>query len=236
MKILPVVHINEVSTAVDQGEKAFEAGADGVFLIDHHNCAASTDNLFEVFNRLRTDDDKRFIGINILGLGGLSALKAVDFAIDYGDLLRAPDALWYDNARNALTLGDAMEFRDNIANVAAVRLMGGVAFKYTPEQTNHPESAFAEAADLKGIVDIVTTSGLGTGEPPSVAKIARMRAAIGEQELAIASGINVSNIRSFEPFVDQVLVSTSIETEPQSGVFDMNAMRALVERAHELAR
>ena len=236
MKIFPVVHINEVSTAVDQGEKAFEAGADGVFLIDHHNGAASTDNLFEVFNRLRTDDEKRFIGLNILGLGGLSALKRVDFALGYEDIIQAPNALWYDNVRIAARLGDAMEFRDNVDSVKSVRLMGGVAFKGTAQATTHPEIAYAEAADLMHFVDVVTTSGLETGRPPSPAKVARMRTAIGEQPLAVASGVDFANITSLAPYVDEVLVSTSIETSPQSGIFDENAMRALIERAHGLAR
>jgi predicted TIM-barrel enzyme len=127
-------------------------------------------------------------------------------------------------------------FRNETQSVRSVGLMGGVAFKYTLESTDNPERAYAEAAELKNRVDIMVTSGPETGMPPSVPKVARMREAIGEQPLVIASGISIENIDKFGPYVDSVLVSTSIETTPQSGIFDDSAMQALIERAHALAR
>ena len=61
-----------------------------------------------------------------------------------------------------------------------------------------------------------------------------MKEIIGEQKLAIASGVSTNNLYQYDGNVDQILVSTSIETEPYSGVFIPKKLKELILKAHEL--
>ena len=78
-----------------------------------------------------------------------------------------------------------------------------------------------------------TTSGSGTGIPPTVAKLRAMREAAA-RPIAVASGISSSNIGNYESLVDEILVASSVETAPYSGVFEMAALARTIEAAHGL--
>ena len=82
-------------------------------------------------------------------------------------------------------------------------------------------------------VDIVTTSGPGTDRPASIEKIKAIRQAIGEKPLGLASGVSIENIDNLKPYVDDVLVSSSIETAPYSGEFVRPKLYELVQAAYE---
>ena len=83
---------------------------------------------------------------------------------------------------------------------------GGVAFKYQRE-VRDLEAACRIAREH---VDVVTTSGSGTGHVPPVEKISRMKRALGDWPLAIASGITPENVKDYLPVADCFLVSTGI--------------------------
>ena len=85
---------------------------------------------------------------------------------------------------------------------------GGVAFKYQREV----EDVAAAARAALSYVDVVTTSGQGTGEAPAIAKIRAMKAAIGEVPLAIASGIRPENVGDYRGICDCFLVATGISS------------------------
>jgi predicted TIM-barrel enzyme len=59
-------------------------------------------------------------------------------------------------------------------------------------------------------MDVITTSGPGTGKPPTVEKIKEIRSYIGAKPMAIASGINSENKKLFENLVDYYLVASSL--------------------------
>lgn len=86
---------------------------------------------------------------------------------------------------------------------------------------------------MSPFVDVVTTSGKATGQAPTRAKIDAMKEAIGDQSLAIASGVSTDNLRAFTS-ADQVLISTSIETEPGSGEFDPDKLGQIIHMAHDM--
>ena len=54
------------------------------------------------------------------------------------------------------------------------------------------------------------------------------------RDLAVASGISIENIADYQGIVDEVLVSSSVETAPYSGVFDPFRLHAFIRAAHEL--
>jgi predicted TIM-barrel enzyme len=232
VEIYPVVHINDVATAVEQVDKSFAYGADGVYLIDH-GVGGSATTLLSTFEMAKTAHPDQYIGVNILAAGSSArALSRLETARQQGIISRLPDGLWVDDAKHDLATTTML--REQYPNMAAVRLLGGTAFKYTRSYTDDPEKAALEAQALAPYIDVVTTSGEGTGMAPSVAKIIAMKQAIGDQKLAVASGITIENIQNYDGAVDELLVSTSVETAPYSGVFDDAKLQALITKAHQL--
>lgn len=233
MKIFPVVHINNPETAVEQANLAYDEGADGVYLIDHRMTSGDT-KLFNVFNALAEQrGDDAYLGVNLLGLSAEKAMVRIDSAVEGRSLVRTPDGLWSDDTLSSFDPFEAYRSLKN-SHVASMRFLGGVTFKYTDRFTENPDFAASDTRWLSPAVDVVTTSGKGTGSPPSVAKIAAMKLAT-DKPLAVASGISLENIADYEGIVDEILAASSVETESYSGVFDPVKLRALIAAAHSLS-
>lgn len=245
MKIFPIVHINkndiDGSVAAKESKRALDLGADGVYLIDHYN-GNDTDRLFEAYNLALAESPDKYIGINILGMSPIGAMRAMAKALrqENGDgLLLSPGGLWVDDMRgydgeNFPKL-EALELKKSDENLKRVRLVGGVAFKYTKTYYDNPDMSRYEAVWLEDTVDVMVTSGPATGQPPSVEKCRAMKEVIGNQPLAVASGLSAENIRQYEGIVNEAMVSSSIETYPSSGRFNMLKLDALIKIAHNLA-
>jgi len=228
MKLYPVVHMKSNEHALELSQQAFEAGADGVFLIDHISPRVS-DILTNAYNHVRSSLGREaFIGLNYLGLspGDVVAYLAAAQAEDFIETL--PDAVWSDDAVGGR---DVVSYKRSLG-LEAVRYLAGVAFKYTSSYTDNPIEAAILAREFAPLVDVVTTSGPGTGSAADVAKVAAMKAAIGSQELALASGVSLDNIEDYRPYVDTVLAASSIETYSYSGEFIDSKLRDLVQAAH----
>ena len=230
-EIYPVVHINNIHRAVEQTGVALELGANGVYLIDHEK--PTTDRLFDAFNLSRSEYPGAYIGMNILCLrGAYRAFEAIHRAKDSESMDEYPDGLWVDDAR--IDAVEARELREAHPELGTVRYLGGVAFKYSPYYTDDPGRAAGEFMKLKSYVDVVTTSGPGTGVPPSPEKIRAMHEVAEGQPLAVASGVSADNLEDYSGAIDQLLVATSIESSPDSGVFDRSRLEDLIEVAREL--
>ncbi len=238
MKVFPVVHINSPEIAVQQTHVAFDHGADGVYLIGH---GLSPETVLNTYAQARAEYPTEYIGVNLLGLNAIRAVeKTAEFANKSG--IVAPSGLWTDDARTpeGVPATRAMEIKDTHDALARMRLLGGVAFKYRPTFTENPEQAAEEVRDLIDAVDVVTTSGAGTGTPPTFAKIAAMKAAAGSKPLAVASGISLDNMKDYvnkdgSPLIDEILVASSVETAPSSGLFDQATLQAFIKQARNLS-
>ena len=79
-------------------------------------------------------------------------------------------------------------------------------------------------------MDVVTTSGPGTGQPATREKITRMKRALGAFPLAIASGITPENVGDYLEVADCFLVATGISTSFTE--LDPGRLRELVNRVH----
>lgn len=85
---------------------------------------------------------------------------------------------------------------------------GGVAFKY-----QRAVGDLATAARLAThYMDVVTTSGAGTGTAASAGKIQTLKSAIGSFPLAIASGVSPENVHHYLDTADCFLVASAIST------------------------
>ena len=196
----PVIHVVNLRQALQETDIAVGAEADGVFLISHHG-ATDPNRLVEIYEQVKDEFPDVWVGINLLGV-------PITDLFGYG--LEQVDGIWTDNAQ--------VSPDPNVANPKAEEFLrqskdwhglnfGGVAFKY--QKNFHDDPALAAAAAVP-YVDVITTSGPGTGHAPKVEKLAKMRSAVGDHPIAIASGISAKNIEPFLQLVNCFLVSSSI--------------------------
>ena len=191
--LLVVIHAFDCEQIKRNASVAFEAGADGIFLI-----AGKMDweELAQSYQALRVDFPDAWIGLNFLDLDPHEAFQEAPAGVS---------GLWVDNAETdeILAAQAIQQFREARPELL---YFGGVAFKY---QRKIADVGRAASAALP-FVDLVTTSGEGTGYAPDVAKIAAMKESIGAEPLAIASGITPENVADYLGICDCFLVATGI--------------------------
>jgi predicted TIM-barrel enzyme len=194
---LAVIHVEGGKQALRNAKIAEEEGADGVFLINH---SIPYSSLIECYYAVREKLPELWIGLNCLDLG-MSAVNVIP---------KETAGLWIDNA--GITEGDfpavkAQKFvhlrrKSNWNGIC----FGGVAFKYQEDVVD-----VAKVARLAvPFADVITTSGVGTGKAADVGKIRKMKEAIGDHPLAIASGITPENVQEYMPHADCFLVATGV--------------------------
>lgn len=197
--LLIVIHVENTDQAIRNARIAKEEGADGVFLINHQIPAQL---LLDCFDQVKQSFPSLWIGLNFLDLNPLETLPM---------LPRNAAGIWIDNAGiyeeepNPVRLAQSFAKNRNIYKHQCL-YFGGVAFKYQGS-TKDP----ARAAKLAiPFVDVITTSGDGTGIAADVEKIQLMKEAIGNHPLAIASGITPENVTEYMPHADCFLVATGV--------------------------
>ncbi len=80
-------------------------------------------------------------------------------------------------------------------------------------------------------MDVVCTSGPGTGKAADIEKIQRIRSGLINFPLAIASGITVQNAAEFLPYIDFFLVATGISLNFHE--LDESKVKELAKIVHE---
>ena len=220
---LPVIHPVSKATAIQSIDTAVWAGADGVFLI---NQGMSSSQLLDFIPEVRRRHEELWIGVNLLesdpeDVMGLVANLPVG-------------GIWSDNAAideqsDAQPAGE--RFRQARHKTGWKGLyFGGVAFKY---QREVPASLLPDAARRASPwMDVITSSGPGTGCAATVEKARALRAGAGTHPLALASGVSPENIAGFLPYVDAYLVASEIETAKYSGILVPERTKLLAQRIH----
>ncbi len=196
--VLPVIHAESAEQSFRNAQIARDAGSDGIFLINH---AISTEELLPIAAEVRKRFGAWWIGINCLGLEPHEVFRLP---------LENVNGVWVDNA----LIEEQLKVQVAADYVQAVRrnsgwtglYFGGVAFKYQ----RAVEDLEPAARTASRYMEVVTTSGPGTGQAAPYGKIARLKSALGTHPLAIASGITVENVREYLPVADCFLVATGI--------------------------
>ena len=196
--VLPVIHVTGQEQALRNATIAFEAGADGIFLINHTMGHAG---LLRIHKAVVAEFPGRWVGVNCLDLTPPEVFALVDESVG---------GVWVDNAFIDETRAD----QPMAERLLAAReksawhglYFGGVAFKGQRRVSDLEQAAITAARYM----DVVTTSGPGTGLAADTTKIARMKAALGMHPLAIASGITPENVHEYLPHADCFLVATGI--------------------------
>jgi len=223
--VLPVVHVLNISQAVRNAKLAMDAGADGVFLINH---SVSPTQLLASW-RAAVEATGAWVGLNVLGVHPKTLFSGPNFPKELA-------GVWVDNA--LIVEGDEQPDADRVREGQTLGgwappqlYFGGVAFKYQTPVAWGKLGLMAKAA--AAYVDVVTTSGTGTGSAPSPDKLRVMKEAIGDHPIAVASGITPENVEHFLPFTDAFLVATGISTSFVE--LDADKTRALVDRVRAFA-
>jgi hypothetical protein len=221
--LLPVIHPIGRSEALAAVEVAVAAGVKGVFLI---NQGLTADGVLALTMEVRARHPALWVGINLLGFSP-------------GEVLRwgleacagRVDGIWSDDAE-ILEGTDSQPVAQNFLDARRELdwrglYFGGVAFKY---QREVPKAKLGLAASTAaGFMDVVCTSGPGTGYAADIAKVIAMREGLGPKHaLALASGVTVDNVGTYLPYVDAYLVGTGIEE--RLGVLDPEAVSRLHQR------
>lgn len=214
--VLPVVHVESLDQAQRNAQIAREAGANGVFLINHE---MPDEELLDIHTAVADKQADWWVGVNCLGLSPARVFGAVSAKVA---------GVWVDQARIEETQ-EQQPYADHVLAVRDSRVpgclyFGGVAFKYQ-RPVEDLETACRIAARY---IDVVTTSGPGTGYAADVEKIRRMKLALGNTPLAIASGITPENVNTYLPFADCFLVATGISHNFTE--LDPARVRALVQQ------
>ena len=206
--VLPVIHVlDERQVAANIG-LAMDHGAQGVFLINHD---FGVDQFLPIIRAAREKFPSLWLGVNFLGVTGRDAFPVLANLDRQGCFV---DAYWADDARIDETA--EQESQAEAEQIARVRAdgdwsgmyFGGTAFK---KQRPVDPAHYGRAAGIaKQFMDVVTTSGVATGESADREKIMRFRGSMGDTPLALASGVTPENIGDYAAEVDAVLVATGV--------------------------
>ena len=199
---LTVIHAEDETQVVRNVITSKDYGADGTFLINH---SASPEALFRMYAAARKAVPEFWIGLNVLGVNPLQALKRMP-----PSLLDGLQGLWADDPGMHTGLEKSFKlYRENEIGWQGL-YFGSVAFKYQDDYTEDPFRAARLAVTAEPFMDVVTTSGAKTGTPPSAPKIKGMKDKLDDSPLAIASGMTIENVNEYLPFIDCFLVSTGV--------------------------
>ncbi|MBT5873995.1 MAG: adenine phosphoribosyltransferase [Candidatus Latescibacteria bacterium] len=196
--VLPVIHVVNTEQAIENTRLAKRSQADGVFLINHD---LTWQTLLAVHANCVEAIPEFWIGVNCLDLEPNRVFGEVDSKVG---------GVWVDNAlieESCVEQPGAEKVLRAIQDSGWRGLyFGGVAFKYQ-RVVEDVETAARVALPF---VDVVTTSGPGTGLSANPVKIRSMRSGVGREPLAVASGITPENVIEYLPFTDCFLVATGI--------------------------
>lgn len=204
-RFLPVVHVIDRAQAFHQVSNLKKAGVRGCFLISMRGMP--TDELLGIATAVRALHRPMWVGVNLLGVSPRDAAYLADDA--------GLDGLWMDESAG-------------FGVACCCNVFVGAAFKYQYGGDDSLEQLTAEVKRVSSFcVDILTTSGRATGEPATEEKLSRM-AALAKEEgkpLAVASGVDLDNVRMHARYANYLLVSTSLEIT--HGQFDMDKVREM---------
>lgn len=196
--IIPVIHFESDAQAMRNAERVFDAGCEGVFLI---HMDGENELLAPVALRIKSRWPHKLVGINYLGMDPAKAILA--------NVANGIDMTWTDVQLThslAEPWTQAKMIQTALVKCPSHLIFAGVAFKHQRPEPQ-PELA-ARMADKFGFVS--TTSGSATGVAAEVEKVARMRLALGDAPLAIASGITPENVHEYAPYLTHILVATGV--------------------------
>ena len=227
--ILPVIHVIDHDQTAANIDKLITAGISGCFLINHD---FDVPTFLPIIRSIRARHPDFWIGINFLAVTGLKAFPILAALEAEGCRI---DAYWGDDAR----IDERSDTQHEAEAIAATRrdcgwqglYFGGTAFK--KQRPVAPADYAISARIAGGYMDVVTTSGIATGNAAEVSKIATFRNALPDTPIALASGITPENAHEYA-MVDCFMVATGINIDGDFYTIDTAKLHQLMERCNEM--
>lgn len=207
--LLAVIHCEGPDHTYRNAKIAKDNGAHGIFLINHSFHAKSeqrSKDLMSWYRLVREQFPDYWIGVNLLGVPLEEISDYVTRSVNgiWTDRSGVPNAQWKAEHPNQTCA--AKNFLAEQKDWPGI-YFGGTAFKYTGLEHDDPATAALEAMPY---MDVITTSGDGTGSAPMTQKLKAMREAIGDFPLANASGNSIDNAPQFCEYVDCLITASSL--------------------------
>ena len=218
--LLPVIHPVSRDTALASIASVHEAGVKGVWLIDQ---GMQEGELLQLAREVHDRHPTLWIGLNLLSRSPLEALTLVLNMSFIGGLWTDDAGIDEHQPRLWQTRAGAFTSSRNVTGWWGL-YFGGVAFKY--QRPVAPEDLGRAAEAAVSHVDVLCTSGPGTGHAADVAKVRALRGGFGDRPIALASGVTAENVRSYMPYVQAFLVGTGLES--RLGVIDPGKLAAMI--------
>lgn len=205
-KLFPVIRCVDpqkrdgVNHAIENTRIAMKNGADGVFLAGHD---VGYLDLSHIFENVRGSFPETWIGINFLDT---SLEKDWDHLSFVARRREGLNALWIDGLPDERLL---------LPNTTSV--YGGIASKYINPNLSGETLRFEYKKAIR-TVDVATIGGKMTGQAPDIETLKAIRANLGPDfPLALVGGVNVGNVVSFLPYVNEFLVLSLTEIDQDYG-------------------
>ncbi len=220
--VLPVIHVLDSARTKNNVKILLDAGAPGCFLINHD---FAPERFLPIIRDTRDVFPSLWLAVNFLAVTGKDAFPVLGRLQAEGCQI---DAYWADDA--CIDENGASEQAQLIEDVRKDSgweglYFGGTAFK--KQRSVDPERYADAAREACGFMDVVTTSGVATGQEADLGKIETFRKAIGDRPLALASGISPQNARAFGD-VDCFMVATGINETGNFYDIDPNKLADLL--------
>lgn len=203
--VLPVIHVLDTARTVRNIDVLQKAGVPGCFLINHD---FGVDQFLPIVRDVRKQYPALWMGLNFLAVTGRDAFPILGELQDDGCTV---NAYWADDAR----IDERVDVQTEAGEIQRSRTesgwsglyFGGTAFKM---QRPVAEADLGTSAGIAmNWMDVVTTSGIATGEEADDRKVITFREAIGDKPLALASGVTPENAHRYAD-VDCFMVATGI--------------------------
>ncbi|MFK7858211.1 MAG: hypothetical protein AB8B64_05305 [Granulosicoccus sp.] len=223
--VTPVIHVMDVDQASRNVTIAMDAGAAGIFLINHD---FPVEPFLPIVRTIRERYPDVWLGLNFLAVTGEHAFPVL------GNLQREGyriDAYWADDA--CIDEHAAVQAQTQAIKIQQVRIesgwdglyLGGTCFK--KQRQVSPEHYGTSAAIATHFMDAVCTSGYATGIEADADKIKVFRERMGEHVLALASGITPENAATYGD-VDCFMVATGINIDEDFYNIDKRKLERLL--------
>ena len=204
--VTPVIHVQDAAQALRNVAVAVRLGAPGIFLINHDY---PMEPFLPVLRAVRAECPGTWLGVNFLAQPGSVAFPVLGRLAREGCAL---DAYWADDA----CMDERQPSQTEAERTATIRAasgwqgmyFGGVCFK--KQRPVDPALNEYSARIARPFMEVVTTSGIATGQATDLTKITDFRRGLGAAPLAIASGITPDNAAAYAADVDCFLVATGI--------------------------
>ncbi len=228
--VLPVIHVLDTGQTLRNVRAVIGAGASGVFLINHD---FAPEAFIPVIKTVRRAYPSVWMGVNFLGITADLAFPSLSKMESEGCTV---DAYWADDA--CIDEHGANQKPREIARVYEAcgwrgLYFGGTCFKKQREVA--PEHYADAAREACAFMDVVTTSGVATGQEADLGKIETFRRAIGDTALALASGVTPENAAAYAD-VDCFMVATGINLPGNFYDIDPDRLSALMRVTRDLGK